>query len=309
MEINPNTIAIIFEAAFGLIIGSFLSVCIYRIPALRDDLDEDPFPDEPKDPESKPVEKPAVEKVQKKKLIEGFNSPKRSICTKCGAQLKWFNNIPVFSWIFQGGKCAYCKERISARYPLIEILTAIVSVLSFQIFGPTPTGFLMFVFSSMLIVISFIDYDYYIIPNIITYPGTAIALLLALINHYTHWFTYPVVQTFYDSLIGVTIGGGFFWAFAEGYYLLRKKDGLGMGDVKLLFLIGALFGVFGSFYTIFIGSVFGSILGVLLIILGGRRWSKPLPFGPYLAIGAFIYLYFGAELSKWWYGFILPTQF
>lgn len=286
------------EIVFGLIIGSFLSVCIYRIPAMRDDLDEDPFPDEPDGADNAKAAEP---KPKRERLIQSFNKPHRSICTKCGKQLKWQHNIPVVSWIIQGGRCAFCKERISVRYPTIELLAALMSVLSFQLYGITPTGFALFAFSSMLIVISFIDYDYYIIPNLITYPGILIGLGLSAVNHFTHWFKYPFVPTFQEACWGVLLGGGFLWAFAEIYFLIRKKDGLGMGDVKLLTLIGAIFGIPGSLYTIFLGSIFGSVLGVLLIILARRKWGKPLPFGPYLAFGAVIYIYFGQQIAQWWF--------
>lgn len=269
----------------GLIIGSFLTVCIYRVPLRRSaDSEEDsseldlPMP---------PV---ATEKI-------GINNPPRSLCPKCGTQLKAWHNIPLVSWIFLKGRCAHCQEKISIRYPLVEVLTAGACWLSYATYGLTPTALIVFLFTCALIVISFIDYDYYIIPNVISLPGVIIGCALSVLNQFTSLFSLPVVPGIKESLLGILAGGGFLLLVSETYFLLRKKEGLGMGDVKLLGMTGAFFGWQGSLYTIFVGSLLGSVGGILLTIFLGRKMSKPLPFGPYLALGTFLYIFFGPLIT------------
>ena len=256
---------LIFIAGLGLIIGSFLTVCIYRIPLGREDLflddsdaaqisEENGEADIAKDIEPSPY-RPGL----------SINNPPRSFCPSCDHQLSWKDNIPFFSWIILGGKCAYCKTPISVRYPVVELLTCLAAVLSYTIFGLTATAALIFIFTCSLIVISFIDYDYYIIPNIISLPATVIGLAIGLLNQFTGIFVEPVVPGIQDSVIGLLVGGGFLLIVSEGYLLLRKREGLGMGDVKLLAMTGAFFGYQASLFTIFIGSVLGSVLGILLI--------------------------------------------
>lgn len=268
---------------FGAIIGSFLSVCIYRIPLGRN-LELGPDEDIPQ-PE---VKQDPGEKIS-------LTYPPRSFCPKCKAQLSWYHNIPIVSWLFLRGKCAFCKAPISARYPAVELLTAIVSVMSFQSFGMNPTGVVIFIFCAALIVISFIDYDYYIIPNVISLPGVVIGFILAGVNQYFSIFHAPIVPGLKDACYGLLAGAGFLLFISEIYLRLRKKEGLGMGDVKLLAMTGALFGLEGSLYTIFIGSFLGSVLGVLLVLCSGRKMSQQLPFGPYLALGTFVYIFAGNE--------------
>lgn len=277
---------LIVQFIFGLIIGSFLSVCIYRIPFGRVESDESsgPPPDESKSAAS-----------SDKKAIS-INYPTRSFCPQCQHQLLWWHNIPLMSWILLRGKCAFCKSPISARYPVVELLTGIISVLSFQNFGINPTGIVIFAFCCALIVISFIDYDYYIIPNVISLPGFALGMVLAAVNQVWHVFNPPLVSGLMDAVWGVLAGGGFLFVISEVYLRLRKKEGLGMGDVKLLAMTGAFFGVSGSLYTIFIGSLLGSVLGITLVLVSRRKFSQQLPFGPYLALGTLIYIFVGNQL-------------
>ncbi|MBX7138358.1 MAG: prepilin peptidase [Oligoflexia bacterium] len=274
---------------FGLIIGSFLSVCIYRIP-IGKKWDEDGV-------EQKPEEADTSE--PKVTLL----SPARSFCFACRKQLKWWHNIPVVSWMFLGGKCGFCGTKISVRYPAVELLSALFSALSYQMYGFTPTGVLVYLFCAALIVISFIDYDYYIIPNVISLPGTVLGLGVALLNTYTGWFQYPVVPKLSAALLGIVVGAGFLLLISEFYFRLRRKEGLGMGDVKLLAMTGAFFGPACALYTIFIGSLLGSVLGILLILVSGRKISQQLPFGPYLALGTICYLFVrGGPFAQLFYG-------
>ncbi len=274
-------------AIFGLLIGSFLSACIYRIPLGRDDCY----------PEDSPVKRP-VEHVS-------LLSPARSFCPHCLKQLAWWHNIPVFSWFLLRGKCGLCQAPISARYPLVELLSCSAAVLSYTQYGLTPTAAVIYAFTAALIVISFIDYDFYIIPDIISKPGAVIGVLLACVNEYLHIFTAPVASGITASLVGLAFGSGFLWLVAEIYFRLRKIEGLGLGDVKLLAMTGAFFGIESTFYTIFVGSLLGSVCGILLMVLFRRSSQHPIPFGPYLALGTILYLFAGESLLQWWTNLIL----
>ncbi len=280
-----QALQIIGVGVFGLLIGSFLSVCVYRIPYGRSSgLEEDNEADLAEKAEQNPAEQISI------------SDPPRSFCPSCKKQLMWWHNIPVFSWILLRGKCAFCQSAISFRYPLLELLSCILALACYYKFGLSLTAVLIYAFSAALLVISFIDYDYYIIPNVISLPGTVLGLLLAVINQLLNIFSYPIVPGIVDSLLGILLGGGFLLLISEGYLRLRKKEGLGMGDVKLLAMTGAFFGMEGALYTIFVGSILGSILGLLFILLQGGKLSQQLPFGPYLALGTILYLFFGPGL-------------
>jgi len=260
----------------GLIVGSFLTVCIYRIPfgSLEEELAGD----------NTDIQQPPAESKPTITLVE----PKRSFCPSCNNRLLWWHNIPLVSWLLLRGQCAYCKKSIPVRYPLVELLTALLSLWSFSMFGITPTGFLIFAFCCALLVITFIDYDFYIIPNVISLPGTALGLAIGLFNQYFHLFNFPVASSLTISLFGILAGAGFLFLVSEVYFRLRKLEGLGMGDVKLLAMTGAFFGPGCALYTIFVGSLIGSVSGVLMVLFLRRKMSQHLPFGPYLALGTFI---------------------
>lgn len=228
--------------------------------------------------------------------------PRRSFCPSCKKQLTALQLVPFFSWLFLGGKCGHCGTRIPFRYPLIELASALLALAACTRFGPTPTAFVVFLFGSALIVISVIDYDFHIIPNRITYPGTAIGLGLALLNHFTHLFGLPVAQNIFSSAVGALAGSGFLYLIAELYFRVRKIEGLGMGDVKLLAMTGAFFGPECALYTIFIGSFAGAILGLLMMLFAKKGMGYELPFGPYLALGTILFLFFGQEIMMFHLG-------
>lgn len=262
-----------FILIFGCVIGSFLTVCIYRIPFAS--LAEEDDVEAPK----APFDNLSV------------SHPKRSFCPKCLNQLRWWHNIPVLSWLRQLGRCTYCKEYIPARYPIVELLTGNLALLCFLRFGLTPTALLIFVFCCAMLVIAVIDYDFYIIPNLISIPGTVICFLLGVVNHFFHIFTYPVVPDITQSLIGLFSGSLFLFLIAEFYLRLRKIEGLGMGDVKLLAMTGALFGYESSIYTIFIGSLLGAVIGVVSMLIKGKKFNQAIPFGPFLVAACLIYIF------------------
>jgi leader peptidase (prepilin peptidase)/N-methyltransferase len=275
----------------GLCVGSFLNVCIYRIPAGREDLFEESIYAHNQSEKSN-------------KIPLGIATPTHSICPFCKHRLLWWQNLPVISWILLRGKCGFCSHAIPFRYPFVEAITGLFAALTFSQFGFSWTAAVIFIFVCSLIVISFIDYDFYIIPNVISLPGTAIGFGLAALNHFTHIFKEPIVAGIPESALGVLLGAGFLWFIAEVYLRVRKIEGLGMGDVKLLAMTGALFGTEGAFYTIFIGSLLGSIIGLGLILFTGRKASQHIPFGPYLAFATILYIYSGNSLINWWFGIL-----
>lgn len=276
-------------AVVAAIIGSFLSVCVYRVPfhrsvGLLDDLKEHAA-----------TEKLAIEECVPAQALRHseltINNPKRSECPSCGNQLLWWHNIPVISWLLLKGKCHFCKTAISIRYPLVEIATVGFAFLSIDRFGFTIAALVTFVVCATFLVIALIDYDWYIIPNIISYPGAAMAFVLAGANQYFRFLPLPYVPNFIQAGLGVLAGAGFLWAVAFLYKKLRKQEGLGFGDVKLLVMIGALFGPAGALFTIFCGSVLGTILGIFLILIRRRTMAHPLPFGPFLLLATVIYIF------------------
>lgn len=290
-----NAIWILCVVFFGAVIGSFLSVCIYRIP-VQFGFDQEPdsegyIPETRSDP------------------TLTISYPPRSFCPKCKAQLRWFHNIPVLSWLFLGGRCGFCKAGIPVRYPAIELLSAFFCILSFLKFGFTSTAVLVYIFCCALIVISFIDYDFYIIPDIISLPATLIGFIVAGLNQFYILFSPPVVSGFLDALYGVAAGAGFLFIVAEIYFRLRKKEGLGMGDVKLLAMSGAFFGPTCALYTIFIGSLLGSVLGVVLLLARAKKLSQEIPFGPYLALATILYLFTDDFLLRYLADLIAPAPY
>jgi len=242
---------IVFAFLLGLVIGSFLNVCIVRLP-----------------------------------YEESIVKP-RSHCRSCEAPLAWYDNIPVVSFVLLRGHCRTCKEPISARYPLVEVLTAVLFALIVAHAAPAQQTVLNLVLGAALIVISFIDIDYFIIPDQITWPSILIAPAAAfVVGHIS-------VRT---SLLGILVGGGLLWAFAWSYEKLRGQEGMGLGDVKLLAMIGGLQGWQASLFSLMAGAVAGSVVGLGMMLLRGRRFDMEIPFGPFLAFGAILYMLAGPRL-------------
>lgn len=267
---------------FGLLIGSFLTVCIYRIPFSRAEQGDDIPPG----------------------MEVSIVTPARSLCPACRQMIPWYHNIPVFSWLALGGKCGHCKVKISARYPFIELLTALMALAVFNVYGLSLEGALVFAYLSALIVVSFIDIDYFIIPDTISIPGTIIGAVLAVANGYFGFLRPPFVGGALEALWGVVWGAGLLYAIAKGYEWLKKEEGLGFGDVKLLAMCGVFFGPVSCLYTIFVGSVVGAVFGVAGILLFKRGLKQEIPFGPYLNTATALYLLTGEALPNWWFGLI-----
>ncbi len=245
-----------FAFLFGLCIGSFLNVCIFRIP------------------ESRSIVRPP------------------SSCPGCATPIKFYDNIPVLSYVLLGGKCRRCKMPISIRYPLVELLTGLFVLALYFKFGLTVETPIYFVFVATLLVITFIDIDHKIIPDLISLPGIPIFFIVSLAVPST---------TVLDSVLGILAGGGILFAIAQLWSRLRNIEAMGMGDVKLLAMIGALIGWQGVLFTIFVSSAAGSLVGLPLMLSKGEDLKMEVPFGPFLALGAVSYLFFGPEAIDWYF--------
>jgi leader peptidase (prepilin peptidase)/N-methyltransferase len=237
----------IFSFILGLVIGSFLNVCIYRIPL-------------------------------KKSLVYPPSS-----CPQCGERIRFYDNIPIISYIILLGRCRRCGRLISIGYPLVELVTGLLSLFLFVKYGLSHQYFLLLIFSASLIVISIIDLRHQIIPDIISLPGIVLGILISLIFKDIKW---------YDSLIGVIAGGGVLYIVAEGYFLLTGKEGMGGGDIKLLAMIGAWMGWQAIPKIILISSFTGIIIGGTALLLTRKGMQTKIPFGPFLVLGALAYLFF-----------------
>jgi len=218
-----------------------------------------------------------------------------SRCPECEKAIPFYWNIPILSYLILGGRCRYCRTGISLRYPAVEALTGVIFLLLFFKYGLTPqTGFWI-VFASALIAVSFIDLDHQIIPDIISIPGIVI---------FTSSTFFIPEMTVLKSITGILAGGGILYAVALAYYLLKKEQGMGGGDIKLLAMIGAATGGTGVLFTLFAGSLLGTLAGGASIALGKRVKSQRIPFGPFLSAGAMIFLLWGEGIILWYFGIL-----
>ncbi len=246
----------IFAFIFGACIGSFLNVCIYRLP------------------------------VSKSIILP------RSMCPNCGAPIRFYDNVPIISYLWLRGRCRHCSATISIRYPLVEMMSGLFALCIYLTFGFTSHAIINFAFIATLVVITFIDIDHRIIPDVISLPGIPIFFAASL--------SLPNIN-YLDSLLGILAGGGILYLVAFTYNLLTKKEGMGGGDIKLLAMIGALIGWKGVFFTIFVSSAVGAISGMALMLLTRQNMKLAIPFGPFLAIGAIGYIFFGPQLLDFYF--------
>lgn len=254
-----NHLIEVFIFIYGLCIGSFMNVCIYRLPA------------------SKSIVRP------------------RSMCPKCGKAIRLYDNIPVFSYLWLRGRCRNCDEPISIRYPLVEMMSGLFALCAYLIFGLTLEGLIYYAFISVLLIITFIDIDHRIIPDVLSIPGIPIGFLAS--------FALPSLSTV-DSLIGILAGGGSLFLVAWGYELIKGKSGMGGGDIKLLAMIGAIVGWKGVLVTIFLSSAIGTLTGIIVMLRTQKGLKLAVPFGPFLSIAAIIYIFFGSQLIYWYINYL-----
>ena len=233
----------------GAVVGSFLNVCIYRLPR-RESL-----------------------------VLPG------SRCSYCTAPIRWHDNIPLLSFLLLGGRCRACKATISWRYPLVEAATVLLFVLVWTRFGLTLEGLRAVLLVSALVVVAFIDLEHRIIPDRVTLPGIVLGLIGA-------WFLPPGIIS---SAVGTVVGGGLFYLIA-----LVSRGGMGGGDIKLAAMLGAFLGWQAGLLAIFFGVLAGGVVGVVLLVLRLRGRKDAIPFGPFLAFGGVVALFWAAPILRWY---------
>lgn len=239
----------------GAVVGSFLNVCICRLPA-----------------------------------GESVVTPP-SHCPACSCRIRWFDNIPLVSYLLLRGRCRGCGGRISVRYPLVELFNGLLSLALFLRFGPTLAYGVLFIFCSALVVTTLIDFDHQIIPDEISLPGIVVGFIFSFFLPGHGWL---------NSLLGILLGGGSLLLVAYGYQLLTGKEGMGGGDIKLLAMMGAFLGWKSIPFIIFVSSLAGSVIGVSLMLIQKKDSKLAIPFGPYLAFGALLFIFYGRRLIAWY---------
>ena len=217
-----------------------------------------------------------------------------SRCPHCGYRLQWYDNLPIAGWLLLGGRCRECGSRISIQYPIVELTTAVLFMLVVWLTPPGPLMVTRLLLVCILIALFGIDLEHQILPNTITLPGIVAGLLLSVIAP-------PGLR---DALIGVVLGGGILYAIAWAYYLWRREEGLGMGDVKMLAMIGAFLGWKAVLVTLVLSSFSGAVIGLALIVAQSGGMKRALPFGTFLAIGAVVAMFAGEPLVNWYAGFL-----
>ena len=272
-----NAILLIFSFFFGTAVGSFLNVCVYRLPREMS------------------VVKP------------------RSRCPKCEETIQWYDNIPILSYLVLGAKCRHCRTVISWQYPLVEGLTGALFLLVYWRFGISLATPVYLLLTSGLVLVTFVDLDDWTIPNEVTYPGIPIGLCCSAIAMFypESGLAIPgMYETVFDALIGVIVGGGSLYVLDKLTLILFKKRGMGFGDVKLLAMLGAFFGWKGVIMIILLASIVGSIVGITMITISKKKTTIEeggeettghyLPFGPYLAVAGLLVMFFGGQVYNYY---------
>jgi leader peptidase (prepilin peptidase)/N-methyltransferase len=259
---NPIMMIGLLTFVFGAIVGSFLNVCIARIPN-----------------------------------DESVIHPP-SHCPRCNARIRFYDNIPLISYVVLLGRCRACGERISPRYFAVELLMAALAVALYYQFGLGLAFIASFVFVAALMVISFIDLHVRIVPDVISLPGIVVGLLFSVIGRFVLNDPYELVPSPWSSILGILIGGGVLLALAWAYEAFTGVEGMGGGDIKLLAMIGAFLGWPSIPVTLFFSSLGGSVIGLTAMIIKGVGRKYALPFAPFLCLGALLYLFFGRELVE-----------
>src|SRR5215471_13575579 len=261
---------------FGLAIGSFLNVCIARLP------------------HSQSVVHP------------------RSRCPKCQKLIAWYDNVPVLSYLLLGGRCRNCKKIISVRYPAVELLTGVLSILIYLKFGLSVEWAIFLVFVAALVILAFIDMDHRILPDAITlngiWAGIVVSVILAmpspllksLLDYAGYHNLAPRPASLIGSIAGAIVGAGLLWFVGEAYYRIRGVEGMGFGDVKMMAMVGAFLGAPLALLTIMMGSVLGSVVGLLFIQLTKKDHRYELPFGTFLSFAGIVAILYGEDLVRWY---------
>ena len=238
----------LFAFVFGAAVGSFLNVCILRLP------------------ERISIIRPG------------------SRCPHCEKKIRFYDNIPLISFFLLRGKCRNCGAKISWQYPLVELISALLCLVMFLKYGPTFKFLIFYLFTAVLIIITFIDLEHQIIPDVLTLPGIPLFFLLAVFVVKISWL---------EALIGFLIGGGILWSIAFFYEFIAKREGMGGGDIKLLAMIGGFLGWKSLIFILLFSSLFGAVIGISAMVVKGKDTKYAIPFGPFLSAAAVAYLFWG----------------
>jgi len=262
--ISPLVLSLV-AFVFGSILGSFLNVCIVRLP------------------KNESIVKPP------------------SYCPSCKAGIPFYDNFPLISYLLLRGRCRFCKAKIPPRYFLVELLTGILAAALLLRFGLSLEFYVGLVFVAVLIVITFIDLEAMIVPDVISLPGIGVGLLISVLHYPWPTDVLSIPPSPFNSLLGIIAGGGFLLAVAWGYELLTGTEGMGGGDVKLLAMIGAFLGWPSIPLALFFASLTGAVVGIFLMVRAGAGGKYALPFAPFLCLGAVIYIFFGREVAQFYW--------
>ncbi len=264
----PEPLGSVFVTLLGLVLGSFLNVCIYRLPRDRS------------------IVRPG------------------SRCPACDRPIRWYENVPVLSWVFLRGRCAGCSARISIRYPFVELLSGAALLALWTAFGPSWAFVISSFFALALLVLFFTDLDLQLLPNAITLPGFVLGVAFAWVNPF---LGEGELRRIWMSLAGAALGSGLLWAVGAIWLRLRGVEAMGFGDVKMMAMVGAFTGPTGVLFTIFAASVVGAVFGLALIPLRGRSLQDAVPFGCFLAPAAMAALLFARQALEAYLGlFLVP---
>jgi len=267
----------ILSFILGAIIGSFLNVCIFRIP-------------------------------REKSIVRPGSS-----CPGCGAPIRFYDNIPLISYLILRGRCRRCGEPISITYPAVELLTALLFAGIAWKLGISVDAGVALVFACILVVISFIDLEFQIIPDVFSLGGLVLGLILSFVRP-APFFGQEMMVPFgslpaiLQSLLGVVLGGGILYAIAKLYEVVRKTEGMGGGDIKLLAMIGAFCGITGVIFSLVAGSIVGALVGLPLMLVKGQGTKYAVPFGPFLSLGALLYVFVGDTLMDALFSVLYRSQ-
>ncbi|MBI4212150.1 MAG: prepilin peptidase [Deltaproteobacteria bacterium] len=260
---SPHTLFFILSGVLGALIGSFLNVCIWRLPR-----------------------------------EESIVRP-RSQCPHCLHRLAWWENIPLLSFLFLRGRCRGCRKPISWQYPLVEALTAGFSWLTWwHTQDPLLYAVYFLLFIAPLIVLSFIDLKCYLLPDVITLPGIVAGLAV-------HTFFGPSIDwktNFFQGLLGAAVGGGILFLLAVDYEKIKKQEGLGGGDIKLIAMLGAFFGWQAVLLILFASSLVGLVVGIAGLLFFKRSLQSAIPYGPFLSLAGILYFFWGKDFLNWYLG-------
>jgi len=247
----------IFVIVLGALWGSFANVCIYRLPL-------------------------------EKGVVSG-----RSFCPKCNKLITWKDNIPIISFLFLRGRCRNCNKKISSQYLLVEAMSVLLFLIIYILYGLSITTLLLLILSLSFLIIFFIDFKHYIIPNVLTFSMMSLGFIKSFLPN-----LHPMFPNYINSLIGGIFGYGIIWSIIFFYKQIRKKEGMGLGDAKLLSAIGFWFGWFSIPFVIFLSSIIALLSVAPSLINKSKKFSSQIPFGPYIILGTLIYLIFESNIRS-----------